>query len=91
MFKRWLRKLLIEDPEIDYSNQEKVRVESPELFNRQRAIQFIIHHAIGGKVIETRRYDHKTDTSDNSIYVIVEDQNLGQEIEKIITLESLKR
>lgn len=46
--------------------------------------------ANGGKIVTFRRYDHKTDRSDNKIYVIPEDQDFNTEIGKLITLESMR-
>lgn len=56
----------------------------------ERAIQFTIYNANGGRVVETRRYDRKTDRSSNGLYIITSDQEFGREIDKIITMESLK-
>lgn len=56
----------------------------------ERAIQFTVYNANGGRVIETRRYDKKTDRSSNGLYIITNDQDFGREIDKIITMEALK-
>lgn len=57
----------------------------------ERAIQFTVYNANGGRVIETRRYDRKTDRNTNGLYVITSDQDFGREIDKIITMEALKQ
>lgn len=56
----------------------------------ERAIQFTIYNASGGRVVETRRYDRQKDRHTNGLYVITSDQDFGREIDKIITMESLK-
>ncbi len=56
----------------------------------ERAIQFTVYTANGGRVIETRRYDRKTDRHANGLYIITSDQDFGREIDKIITMEALK-
>lgn len=56
----------------------------------ERAIQFTIYNANGGRVVETRRYDRQKDRHTNGLYVITSDQDFGREIDKIITMESLK-
>jgi hypothetical protein len=56
----------------------------------ERAIQFTVYSASGGRVIETRRYDRKTDRSSNGLYIITSDQDFGRELDKIITMEHLK-
>jgi len=46
--------------------------------------------ANGGKIVTFRRYDPKTDRSDNRIYIIPEDMDFGHELGKLITLESIR-
>lgn len=53
-------------------------------------IRFKVFRASGGTVIQTDRYDRKNDRQYNNLHVIVEGQDLGQELGKIITYESLK-
>jgi hypothetical protein len=55
-----------------------------------RAIQFTVYNASGGRVIETRRYDRHKDRHSNGLYVITSDMDFGREIDKIITMEALK-
>ena len=56
----------------------------------ERALQFTVYVANGGRVVETRRYDKKTDRSNNGLYIIANDQDFGHEIDKIITMEALR-
>jgi len=51
---------------------------------------FTVHRANGGHVIETSRYDANKDRTDNSLHVITDVQDLGEEIGKIITYEGLR-
>jgi len=53
-------------------------------------MRFQLYRASGGYVIETRIYDHRNDRHDTKMYVITEDQDVGHEIGKIITMESLR-
>jgi hypothetical protein len=62
----------------------------PQIDQPDRAIQFTIYTANGGRVIETRRYDRQRDRSQTGLYVITNDKDFGHEIDKIITMESLK-
>jgi hypothetical protein len=75
---------------IDRLTSARVERGIPSIDQPERAIQFSIYHANGGRVVETRRYDRKTDRNNNSLYVITSDQEFGKEIDKIITMESLK-
>jgi hypothetical protein len=56
----------------------------------ERALHFTVYVANGGRVVETRRYDKKTDRSSNGLYVITNDADFGKEIDKIITMEALR-
>ena len=49
-----------------------------------------VDSAIGGKVVEFRRYDRKNDSSDHSVYVIGKDEDFGSKIAKISMLEVMK-
>ena len=53
-------------------------------------IQFKVYKASGGTIIETSTYDRRTDRHTNGLYIITDDKDLGKEIGKIITMESLK-
>lgn len=52
---------------------------------------FKVHRASGGYVIETATYDQKTDRRSNNLYVVRDEDDLGNEIGKIITMECLRR
>lgn len=54
-------------------------------------IHLIIHRANGGFVVQQRFYDRLTDVSEFKLYIIADDQDLGEEIGKIITIGSLYR
>jgi hypothetical protein len=62
-----------------------VSIDQPE-----RAIQFTVYNANGGRIVETRRYDRQKDRNNNGLYVITNDMDFGREIDKIITMEHLK-
>jgi hypothetical protein len=78
----WLTSSSNED---HYSNQP---VEADSL--NSNGMRFNLYKASGGFVIETRIYDERNDRNINKLHVITEDQNLGEEIGKIITMESLR-
>lgn len=54
-------------------------------------MNFTVYSATGGKVIEFKTYDPRTDRSVNSLYVITDKEDLGEELGQIITKESLFR
>jgi hypothetical protein len=103
---RWLMKKLVEGAEFEKrQSQEResaravnrlsssistLSIGSPSIDQPERAIQFTVYTANGGRVVETRRHDRKTDRSTNGLYVINNDADFGKEIDKIITMESLR-
>ena len=56
-----------------------------------RGMNFTIHMANGGYVLEYSSYNEKTDRHDNTLHIIPSEQDLGQGIAHIITLEMLRK
>ena len=56
-----------------------------------RGMSFTIHQANGGYVLEYSMYDEKTDRHNNALHIIGSDQDLGQGIAHVITLEMLRK
>lgn len=98
IFKRWFARMCREAwenarEEADVP-QTLASTKSGRLVGRdhdwQDNLNIAITTATGGKIITFRRYDHKTDRSDNRVYVIPDDQDFNAELAKLITLESLR-
>ena len=53
-------------------------------------LNFRVFSAVGGKVVEFRRYDRQRDRNDTTTYIITNDQDFGERISKIATMENLK-
>ena len=49
-----------------------------------------VYKGSGGFVVEVRNYDRKRDENNNKMYIIHEDKDLGNELGKIITMESMR-
>ena len=79
----WLLKNNEDEPQ--WANQA---VESDSL--NSNGMRFQLYKASGGYVIETRLYDERNDRNINKLHVITEDKDLGEELGKIITMESLR-
>jgi len=77
--------LMSDDDEADYS---PMSVETDRF--QSNGMRFQLYKAAGGYVIETRNYDQRKDEDHNKMYVITEDKDLGAELGKIITMESLR-
>jgi hypothetical protein len=54
-------------------------------------MNFTIYSANGGYVMEYNMYDPRTDERNNALHIITSDQDLGQSIGHIITLEMLRK
>lgn len=59
-------------------------------FNSDGAIRFNVFNARGGRVVQINRYDKQRDREISGLYVITSEDDFGKEIDKIITMESLK-
>lgn len=57
----------------------------------RNGMSFTIHQANGGYVLEYSSYDEKTDRHNNNLHIITSDQDMGQGIAHIITLEMLRK
>ena len=53
-------------------------------------LQFKVYNAVGGKIVEFHRYDPKSDRTDRQIYIVGKDEDFGEKIAKISTLEVLR-
>jgi len=60
------------------------------LVDSDATLQFKVYNAVGGKVVEFTRYDRQKDRADHQIYVIGKDEDFGEKISKISTLEVLR-
>jgi hypothetical protein len=91
----WIKRMLSRSREDEGSNlvmSKSIAISrgEPSIDQPDRAIQFTIYNANGGRVIETRRYDRQKDRHSNGLYIITSEQDFGREIDKIITMEALK-
>jgi hypothetical protein len=60
------------------------------LCSDEPVLNFKVYAAVGGKVVEFRRYDRKSDRNDTTTYIITNDQDFGERIAKIAMIENLK-
>ena len=73
------------DNELSYGVEDE---NGPDL--NSQSFRLNIYGASGGTIIETTKYDRKSDENRHSLHVVTEDKDLGQEIAKIITMEQLR-
>jgi hypothetical protein len=84
--KKRIRNWLYEEDEADIP--QLVSAEGNRLDSEGLRLQ--IYKASGGYVVETRSYDRAKDRSHNSMFVITEDQDLGDQLGKIVMMEALR-
>ena len=100
----WFKRMVINWVREDWDNarQEQDCYPSPKLsrglnsvgstrdIGSDVSLQFKVYNAIGGKIVEFSRYDPKTDRHDRQIYIVSKDEDFGEKIAKISTLEVLR-
>lgn len=63
----------------------------PRSIHSDPVLNFTIYNAVGGKIVEFRYYDKRNDRSSTQMYIIGKDDDFGEKIAKIATLEVLKQ
>jgi len=53
-------------------------------------MNFSAHKANGGFIIEYHYYDRHRDRSENKLHIVTDDRDLGEELGKIISFETLR-
>jgi hypothetical protein len=93
IFKNWFRKQYKKDSGIGLNDAYANLATCTDRGSRidSHGVQFTLHKAVGGHVVELRDYDRKTDRSTNSLHIIPNDKDFGEALNHIITYEALKR
>jgi len=73
------------DPEECFTVEDS---DGPDLHSQ--SFRLNVYGASGGTIIETTKYDRKSDENRHSLHVVTEDKDLGAELSKIITMEQLR-
>lgn len=87
--KRKLRNWLAEDEEI--KSGKLIAVRESDCVESDPILNFKVYNAVGGKIVEFRQYDRQRDRNFNQTYIITNDQDFGDRISKIATMEILKQ
>jgi hypothetical protein len=94
----WFKKLVASWARQGNNYEEDCTVPSNRLISRAEEaacsndpiLNFKVYSAVGGKVVEFRRYDRRSDRNETQTYIITNDQDFGDRIAKIATMENLK-
>ena len=87
-FKQKLRKWLMDDSDEYGDNIISVDSEGPNI--QSQGFRLNVYSASGGTIVETTKYDRQKDEHRHSLHVVTDDKELGEELSKIITMESLR-
>jgi hypothetical protein len=87
-FKQRIRNWLMNDPDEADSYPISVDSDGPSLDSNSFRLK--VYGASGGTIIETTKYDRKSDENRHSLHVVTDDKDLGEELSKIITMEQLR-
>lgn len=87
--KQKLRKWLMDEPSADHYNPG-IGIDSDGPNIQSQGFRLNIYSASGGTIIETTKYDRQKDDHKHSLHVVTDDKELGEELAKIITMESLR-
>jgi len=92
-FYRWLgrkiRKVLNEDIK-EIKAVDMITSETKSHGIGGHGMNFTIHRADGGYIVETRTYHKKTEHYDHHLHIVTDDKDLGHELGKIITFANLR-
>jgi hypothetical protein len=53
-------------------------------------MNFTLYRAVGGHILETNRYDERTDRRHNELYMIDEERDFATQVAQAIMIESVK-
>ena len=91
---RWLKRKLAKWVN-EYNNEPKpsregILVGEQDSVSSDSILNFRVFSAVGGRVVEFRHYDRKMDRNHTTTYIVTNDQDFGERISKIATLEVMK-
>jgi hypothetical protein len=95
---KWFKRMVIKWVREDWDNARQDCAEPSRVvsstqcasIDSEPVLNFKVYSAIGGKVVEFRRYDRKSDRNEGTTYIITNDQDFGERIAKIATMENIK-
>lgn len=81
--------------EADESRSFKMSLAGAQVLERGRPegedrISFELSTAVGGRILNVRRYDQRKDYHDSTTYVIPQGVDVGERVAKIINMELIK-
>jgi hypothetical protein len=90
MIKRYIIRWLKRDWHNLDSDALPMAVEKEGTINTRQGMNFSLMSADGGYVVQYRKYDDTTLENEYKLHIITSDQDIGERIGQIITLELLR-
>jgi hypothetical protein len=91
---RWLRKKvknwLYNDDDYGVGSKVVSVHESSNSVDSEPVLNFRIYAANNGRILEFNKYDRLKDRTDRSLYIIDKEQDIGEYVGKVLSLELLK-
>jgi len=56
----------------------------------QQGMNFCLYRAVGGHILESRTYNHKTDRHEGTLYMIHDHEDFAKQVAQAIMLEQMK-
>lgn len=94
MFRRTISRIIRWAQNYDLHQEKEATVARPRRFrldNTEAGINFSLHRANGGYIVQTSFYDDKADCHTHGLYIINDGEDLGTNIAHIVTTENLRR
>lgn len=94
MFRRTIARIIRWAQNYDLQQEKEAMVARPRrsrLDNTEAGINFSLHRANGGYIVQTSFYDDKSDCHTHGLYIINDGEDLGINIAHIVTTENLRR
>ena len=92
---RWLYRMIKDHREyLNANNVPNIGACAPsdhDHLDSQAMLNFRVHFADGGRVVQMNYYDKRTEQFYNRLYIVTNDKEFGKELDKIITMEGLQR
>ena len=90
----WLRQklknFLYPEDEAELVPSNRLSVTSSDDYNEDNTLRFSVTPARGGIIVSVRNYNRKKDTSENTVHVIHDDEDVAHRVSEIVSLSLLR-
>jgi len=89
----WLRQkiknFLYPEDEVGLVSSNRLSVTSDD-YNEDNTLKFSVTPARGGIIVSVRNYNRKKDTSENTVHVIHDDEDVAHRVSEIVSMSLLR-